>query len=135
MFRNNKLCASLCAISVLSVAQPAFSAELSETGDFLDGVAAVVNEGVVLKSQLRNQTSMIIERAAQADPPLQLPPPDVLREQLLERLILQEIQLQRAERIGLQISDQMLNQSIEQLAAGNGVAFADMPASARFCGA
>ncbi len=128
MFRNNMLCASLCAIGALSVAHPAFSAELSETGDFLDGVAAIVNEGVVLKSQLRNQTSMIIERAAQADPPLQLPPPDVLREQLLERLILQEIQLQRAERIGLQISDQQLNQSIEQLAAGNGVAFADMPA-------
>jgi peptidyl-prolyl cis-trans isomerase SurA len=59
---------------------------------------------------------------------LQLPPPHVLREQLLERLILQEIQLQRAERIGLQISDQMLNQAIEQLAASNGVAFADMPA-------
>ena len=127
MFRNNKLCAILCAIGALSVAQPVFSAELSETGDFLDGVAAVVNEGVVLKSQLRNQTSMIIERAAQSDPPLQLPPPDVLREQLLERLIMQEIQLQRAERIGLQISDQMLNQSIEQLAASNGVAFADMP--------
>ncbi len=128
MFRNNKLCASLCAIGALSVAQPALSAELSETGDFLDGVVAIVNEGVVLKSQLRDQTSTIIERAAQADPPLQLPPPDVLREQLLERLILQEIQLQRAERIGLQISDQMLNQSIEQLAASNGVAFADMPA-------
>jgi hypothetical protein len=59
----------------LSVAQPVFSAELSETGDFLDGVAAVVNEGVVLKSQLRSQTALIIERAAQADPPLQLPLP------------------------------------------------------------
>ena len=32
--------------------------ELSETGEFLDGVAAVVNEGVVLKSQLRDQTAM-----------------------------------------------------------------------------
>ncbi len=104
------------------------AAELSETGEFLDGVAAVVNEGVVLKSQLRASTALIIERASKADPPLQLPPPDVLREQLLERLIMQEIQLQRAERIGLQISDQMLNQAIEQLAASNGVTFADMPA-------
>jgi peptidyl-prolyl cis-trans isomerase SurA len=128
VFRNNMLCASLCAIGALSVAHPAFSAELSETGDFLDGVAAVVNEGVVLKSQLREQTSTIIERAAQADPPLQLPPPDVLREQLLERLIMEEIQLQRADRIGLQISDQMLNEAIEQLAASNGIPFADMPA-------
>ena len=128
MLKINKLRASACAIGVLSIAASSTAAELSETGEFLDGVAAIVNEGVVLKSQLRDQTALIIERASKADPPLQLPPPDVLREQLLERLIMQEIQLQRAERIGLQISDQMLNQAIEQLAASNGVAFADMPA-------
>ena len=120
--------ASVCAIGVLSVAPAAFSAELSETGDFIDGVAAIVNEGVVLKSQLRDQTNVIIERAAQSNPPLQLPPPDILRDQLLERLIMEEIQLQRAERIGLQISDQMLNQAIAQMAEGNGMRFEDMPA-------
>jgi peptidyl-prolyl cis-trans isomerase SurA len=103
------------------------SDELSETGEFLDGVAAIVNEGVVLKSQLREQTALLIERAGKADPPLPLPPPDILREQLLERLILVEIQLQRANRIGLQISDQMLNQAIGRVAAQNGVAFEDMP--------
>ncbi|MDH3804574.1 MAG: peptidylprolyl isomerase, partial [Gammaproteobacteria bacterium] len=48
-------------------------------------------------------------------------------EQLLERLILSEIQLQRAERIGIQISDQMLNQAIGRIADTNGVAFEDMP--------
>jgi len=112
----------------LSIASVATSAELSETGEFLDGVAAIVNEGVVLKSQVRDQTALIIQRASQADPPMPLPPADVLREQLLERLILTEIQLQRAERIGLQISDQMLNQAIGRIAASNGVAFDDMPA-------
>jgi peptidyl-prolyl cis-trans isomerase SurA len=110
------------------VAPAALTAELSETGEFIDGVAAIVNEGVVLKSQLRDQTDTIIARAAQSDPPMQLPPPDILREQLLERLIMQEIQLQRAERIGLQISDEMLNVAIEQMAAGNNVRFEDMPA-------
>ncbi len=107
---------------------PANAAELSETGVFLDGIAAIVNEGVVLKSQLREQTAMIIERASLADPPMQLPPPDVLREQLLERLILTEIQLQRADRIGLQISDQMLNEAIGRIAEQNNVRFEDMPA-------
>jgi len=120
--------AGACAIGVLSVAPAAVAAELSETGEFVDGVAAIVNEGIVLKSQLRDQTEMIITRAAQSDPPLQLPPPDILREQLLERLIMQEIQMQRADRIGLQISDQMLNQAIERLAQANGVRFEDMPA-------
>lgn len=128
MFKINKLCACACAIATLPIASVATSAELSETGEFLDGVAAIVNEGVVLKSQVRDQTAQIILRASQADPPMPLPPADVLREQLLERLILTEIQLQRAERIGLQISDQMLNQAIGRIAASNGVAFADMPA-------
>jgi peptidyl-prolyl cis-trans isomerase SurA len=113
---------------MLSVAPAAVAAELSETGEFIDGVAAIVNEGVVLKSQLRDQTAIIIDRAAKADPPMQLPPPDMLRDQLLERLIVMEIQLQRAERIGLQISDAMLNQAIEQLAVSQGVRFEDMPA-------
>jgi len=113
---------------MLSVALAAVADELSETGEFIDGVAAIVNEGVVLKSQLHDQTNSIIQRAARSDPPLQLPPPDILREQLLERLIMQEIQLQRAERIGLQISDQTLNQAIERLAQSNGLRFEDMPA-------
>jgi len=128
VLKINTLCASLCAIATLTVAHTATSAELSETGEFVDGIAAIVNEGVVLKSQIRNQMEMIIKRASEADPPMQLPPPDVLREQLLERLIVQEIQFQRAERIGLQISDQMLNQAIAQVAASNGVEFGDMPA-------
>jgi len=123
----NKLRACACAIATLTVASVATSAELSESGEFLDGIAAIVNEGVVLKSQVRDQTALIIDRAGKADPPMQLPPPDVLREQLLERLIMQEIQLQRAQRIGLQISDQMLNEAIGRIAASNGVAFEDMP--------
>lgn len=127
MLKFNKLCASTCAIAILSVATVGTSAELSQSGEFLDGIAAVVNEGVVLKSQVRDQTALIISRASKTDPPMQLPPPDILREQLLERLIMQEIQLQRAQRIGLQISDQMLNEAIERIAQSNGVAFEEMP--------
>ena len=127
MFNINMLRTSACVAALLAVAPAATAAEMSETGDFIDGVAAIVNEGVVLKSQLRDQTAMVIERAASANPPLQLPPADILRDQLLENLILKEIQLQRAERIGLLISDEMLNQAIEQLAINQGVRFEDMP--------
>ena len=117
--RLNFLLAALCA------ATPAAAAELSDKGEFLDGIAAVVNEGVVLKSELSRQTQIIAERARQQD--LQLPPPSVLREQVLERLILEEIQLQRAERIGVQISDQMLNEAIARVAEENGVPFEQLP--------
>lgn len=118
----------LCAVAVLSFAPVLAAEELSETGQFLDGVAAIVNEGVVLKSQLMQQTAMIIKRARESDPPMQLPPANVLREQLMERLIITEIQLQRAAMIGLQVSDQYLNESIAQIAASNNVRFEDMPA-------
>ena len=127
MLKINKLRAVACAVAVLS-APASGVADLSETGEFLDGIAAIVNEGVVLKSQLREQTALIIERASRADPPIQLPPANILREQLLERLILKEIQLQRAERIGLQVSDQMVNDAIGRIAAQNNIRFEQMPA-------
>lgn len=128
MFKIKLLCATIGASGLLAVAPHATAAELSDTGEFLDGVAAIVNDGVVLKSQVREQLETVVLRAAQANPPLQLPPPDVLRDQLLERLIIQEIQLQRAERIGLQISDQMLNEAIGNVAANAGVSLSDFPA-------
>ena len=111
---------------MLLAAPSAFADELSETGEFLDGIAAIVNEGVVLKSQMDEQLETIRRNAAAQG--MQLPPEDVLVEQVLERLILTEVQLQRAERIGLMISDEMLNQSIASIADQNGVAFEEMPA-------
>ncbi len=116
----------LCAVVALTAAPLAAADELSDTGEFLDGIAAIVDEGVVLKSQVRDQVASIAKRAEEQG--MQLPPTDVLEEQVLERLILMEIQLQRASRIGLQISDQMLNQSIAAIAQQNGVSFEDMPA-------
>ena len=123
MLKINKLCYCALTVTALSIATGATADELSETGEFIDGVAAIVNDGVVLKSELREQTALIIERAANSEPPLPLPPADILREQLLESLILTEIQLQQAARIGLQISDQMLNEAIGRIAATNGVPF------------
>ncbi len=100
--------------------------ELSETGQFLDGVASIVNEGVVLKSELARQTELIIMRAT--DQGIPLPPADILEEQVLERLIVEEIQMQRAARIGIQISDQQLNTAIVQIAEQNGTPFDELPA-------
>lgn len=115
----------LCVVVALVAAPVAIAEELSDTGEFLDGVAAIVNEGVVLKSQLADQMVIITQRAQEQN--MQLPPADVLQEQVLERLILSEIQLQRAARIGLQVSDEMLNQSIAGIAQQNGIQFEDMP--------
>jgi len=118
---------TLCALLVLATA-PAISAdELSEDGEFLDGVAAVVNEGVVLKSQFYKQLDTIKARAVEVD--MQLPPDDVLHEQVMERLILTEVQMQRADRIGLaeQISDLVVNQAIGRIANRENIPFEQMP--------
>jgi peptidyl-prolyl cis-trans isomerase SurA len=116
----------LYVTTVLALAPFALAEELSETGEFMDGVAAVVDDGVVLKSQLTDQLALVAQRAAEQDIPL--PPTEELEEQLLERLIVTEVQLQRATRIGLRISDQMVNDAIGRIAEENGVRFEDMPA-------
>ena len=81
--------------------------ELSGSGELLDRIAAVVNDGVVLMSQLDAQTEEVIQRLRQQK--TELPPRNVLRKQILERLVVEEIQVQRAERLGIQVSDEMLN--------------------------
>jgi len=117
----------LCAAIALSVALFASAEELSETGEFIDGVAAIVNDGVVLKSQLQDELKLIMMRAKDGN--FTLPPANVLEEQVLERLIVDEIQLQRAAQIGLSVSDQMLNEAIEGMAAQNNIPFDQMPAA------
>lgn len=123
MFKIKYLCAAIAFLA----APVASAEELSETGEFLDGVAAIVNEGVVLKSQLRLELDSIIKRANEGG--FQLPPANVLQEQVLERLIISEIQKQRADQIGLVVSDQMLNEAIERMASQADIPFDQMPAA------
>lgn len=121
----NKFRYLISFFALLAISGKATSQELSETGQFVDGVAAVVNEGVVLKSELAREEELILLRATQQG--MQLPPAHVIREQVLERLVVEEIQLQRAFRIGIQVSDQMLNQTIAAIAENAGSRFEDMP--------
>jgi len=111
---------------VTLLATNSLAEEMSDTGLFVDGLAAIVNEGVVLKSELSRQTELIALRAQEGG--MTLPPPDVLQEQVLERLIVEEIQMQRAQRIGIQISDQQLNAAIGEIARNAGIQLDDMPA-------
>ena len=115
----------LCAVVALSAAPFIAAEELSETGEFLDGVAAIVNDGIVLKSQYYEMLDLIMKQAEQEGWPL--PPDDVLQEQVLERVILTEIQLQRASMMQLTISDEMLNQVIGNVAAQRGIKLEDLP--------
>jgi len=99
--------------------------ELSDTGELLDSIAAVVNDGVVLTSELKIEIQQIVARLeAQGT---QVPPMSQLAPQILERLVIRRIQLQRAERIGMQIPDETLNIALADIAERNGVSLSDLP--------
>jgi peptidyl-prolyl cis-trans isomerase SurA len=99
--------------------------ELSGSGELLDRIAAVVNDGVVLNSQLDEQTDEVIERLRQQN--TELPPRNVLRRQILERLVIEEIQIQRADRLGIQVSDDMVNGAVADVAERNKIRFDELP--------
>ncbi len=100
---------------------------LSDKGVMLDRVAAVVNDGVVLRSELEEQMSVVSERLKAQG--LEMPPVDVLRQQVLERLILQELQIQRAQRAGIRVNDENLNQALAEVAQRNNIGLAQLPAA------
>ena len=112
----------LLALAGGAVAQ---TRELSTNGELLDRIAAVVNDGVVLNSQLEEQTEEITARLRQQN--TELPPRNVLRQQILERLVVEEIQVQRADKLGIQVSDEMLNGALDDVAKRNNISFADLP--------
>ncbi len=115
----------LVAMLVVQGVAHAQTRELTTRGVLLDRIAAVVNDGVVLLSELEDQVEMISERLRAQN--LELPPQSVLRQQVLERLILQEIQLQRAERAGLRVSDETLNSALQDVAQRNGLTLSQLP--------
>ena len=88
-----------CAVLLYQAQADAQTRELATKGELLDRVAAVVNDGVVLASELDDQITIVSERLRQQK--LELPPQNVLRQQVLERLVLQEIETQRANKAGL----------------------------------
>lgn len=91
----------------------------------LDSIVAVVNDGVVLQSELGQEIKSITERLANSSTPM--PPLDILNQQILERLVVQQIQLQRAASTGIQISDEALNDALGTIAQRNGVSLIQLP--------
>lgn len=97
----------------IALSTPARAAQL------VDYVVAVVNEDVILNSQLEEAVDSI-KRQIRASG--NTPPTDTeLREQMRERLIMQEIQSQRAAQRGIRVGDEELNQALEGIARQNGM--------------
>src|SRR3569832_2224298 len=98
---------------------------LATKGVMLDRVAAVVNDGVVLNSELDEQVATIGERLRQQQ--LELPPQNVLCLLVLVRLFLLVFQAQRANRAGLKVPDEALNSALTEVAQRNNIPLSQLP--------
>ena len=93
------------------------SALLEAKVELLDRIAIIVDDGVVMESQINKAREALEEGYREQN--IQLPPKDILLDQIKERLIIEELQLQLADRAGVKISDAELNSSFSRLAANN----------------
>ena len=87
--------------------------------EVLDRVAIIVGEGVVLESQVNNMLENIKTRYQEQGAPM--PPQEVMLEQVQERLIIEELQLQMGRQAGIRVGDGELNQAFENIAQSNGL--------------
>ena len=85
--------------------------------EVLDRIAIIVGEGVVLESQINNLLETIEQRYAEQG--AAMPPADAMLEQVQERLIIEELQLQMARQAGVRVGDGELNQAFEEIAQNN----------------
>jgi len=125
MRKASQICAALIAQVLLLPASHAQTRDIGVHGEMLDRIAAIVNDGLVLKSELDVQMDSVTKRLT--DQRIELPSQSVLRQQVLDRLIVQEIQVQRAKHVGLTISDEQLNGALQEIAARNKIPFDQLP--------
>lgn len=83
----------------------------------IDSIAAVVDESVILRSELDRAVANITSQYASQ--PEQLPPRDILEKQVLDRLVLLHLQVQRANDSGIRIADAELQQAVGSIASQN----------------
>lgn len=115
----------ILALSLLLLLS-SFSARLLADAVVLDRVAAIVDEGVVMESDLRNQLRAIkIRMQAQG---AEMPPDRVLQAQVLEHLIVQELQMQIAERAEVTASDEEVNAALLDMQRSNNLTYPEFRA-------
>jgi len=135
IFRKRNLLAAAAALLVQWL--PPASAqdrELGAGGELLEGIAAVVDEGLVLKTELAERLDLVVQnlnkQQAEAPPDQRrpLPPVAIIEQQVLDQLIIREIQLQRADRVGITVNDDLLNEALSRVAQNLGYTLEELPA-------
>lgn len=85
----------------------------------IDRIAVIVDENVIMQSEIDERLRTIKAQLAAQPSPTRQPSDEALRKQIIERLIVESLQLQTADRAGVRVSDDELNQALSGIAAQN----------------
>ena len=109
----------LAAAASFLLSVPANAQALGGNGNAqtVDTIAAVVNNGVITQRELDMRVGLITKRLNQQHAPI--PPEDQLRQQVLNQMVLERIQLQKAREDGITVDDATLQRTLERLAQAN----------------
>ncbi len=89
----------------------------------LERIVAVVEDDVILERELNQEVAAVSAKLRSSN--VMMPPDFVLRKQVLERMVIDKLQRQLATRSGIQVSDEMLRNSVADIAARNGMSVED----------
>lgn len=95
----------------------ALSMTLVNAEELIDKIVAVVDDGVVLESELQQRLDSIKKTLRQNNTPL--PPDSVLEPQVLERMVIDKLQAQMAEKAGIKVDEETLRTAVLQIAQRN----------------
>ena len=116
----NALClfAILALLSTSAISSDNATKKASaKTPVLVDKVVAIVDDDIIMLSELDERIVSIKNRLSRQGTPL--PPNDVVEQRVLDQLILEGIQLQLANRAGIRVPDEQLNETLENIAKGN----------------
>jgi peptidyl-prolyl cis-trans isomerase SurA len=107
----------LLALAIALPAHAQLLAPAASASQPLDRIVAVVDEDVVLQSELDQAVASVQQQYAAH--PQQLPPQQVLQKQVLNRLVLMKLQIAKAQEQGIRVSDADVDQAVAAVAAQN----------------
>jgi peptidyl-prolyl cis-trans isomerase SurA len=90
----------------------------------LDRIVAVVNDDVIVKSELDHEIALILAQLKGRG--TRLPPPEVIERQVLERMVNKRLQLQAAERLGIKVDDATVTRAVDNIAKRNHMSLGEL---------